>query len=323
MSRELKSTDEGAPQLAGNSANSLNAVLKAALVTGYGNTTPLGWELVHEDVNLGICVFRPKTGSRMFLQITDDNTFGNGRCARAISYEIMPNASTGMLPGIALTSSNPAYYIHKIYTDNNNSASPWYIIGDEVGFYLCICVNNYNSSSSYRNFTRIYYFGEGLLLTGTTYTSNYNWLHWTHSLDASSSQLYGNAQVYIIRDPYTQLKGCVVTEGFQSIQGLVSGTADIGARYGGSIGGVYGYTPIHLIYNNDVFACNLPGIFEPLFPSTPAYKRQTILYEDIDENNRIVSFPCGPLGTSNNYLLSNYLDSRLSILIGDKFRYAF
>ena len=43
-----KSTDAGAPVLS-NTAGAVNQILKACLVTGYGNKDPAGWELVYDS----------------------------------------------------------------------------------------------------------------------------------------------------------------------------------------------------------------------------------------------------------------------------------
>ena len=115
-SRELKNTDTGAPQLTGTTTGSLIAVLKAALVTGYGETQSLGWDVFYEDLVKNVCVFRPRVGSRMFLQVTDDGTFNSGKNARAVSYESMTDA----YHGVHMCPSDPAYqYISKTNVASN------------------------------------------------------------------------------------------------------------------------------------------------------------------------------------------------------------
>jgi len=315
-SRELKSTDAGAPQLVGNTKNSLNAVLKAALVDGYGETAPLGWDLVYEELDQGVCVFRPKIGSRMFLQIIDDNSFGNGRVAKAQSYESMQSAFIGVMPCMP----DNLTYVHKIYSNNTTLSVPWHIIGDERGFYLLTRVH-YNMSVNYKNGIKIAYFGQGVSTEDPDYTSKYNWLQWTLEQYDNVQNISQTMYVYMMRHPVTRLRGPLAASSLTSIGGLVSDSAYFGARCNGSIGGTYGYTPVRNVMRSNIFSCNFPGLFEPLFNYGVPYRRQQILYEEIDDNNTIVSFPCGPIMSNSAY--SNYLDSRLSFLIGDKFRDVF
>ena len=49
-----QSTDTDAPQLA-NAQGSLKTLLKACLVTGYGDKQPLGWAMPFEEDNKGVC----------------------------------------------------------------------------------------------------------------------------------------------------------------------------------------------------------------------------------------------------------------------------
>lgn len=314
-SRELKSTDVGAPQLVGNTKNSLNAVLKAALVNGYGETAPLGWDLIYEELDQGVCVFRPKIGSRMFLQIIDDNSFGNGRVAKAQSYESMQSAFIGVMP------CNPdnVTYVHKISTNSSALSVPWHIIGDERGFYLL--TRPYYNSSTWKNISKICYFGEGVSVEDPDYTSKYNWLQWTNEIGANYNSITQTMTVYVMRHPVTKMKGSLMLTTMHVIGGL--GTNDafyIGARCNGSIGGTYGYTPIRNQVRNNIFSCNFPGLFEPLFSYGVSYKQQQIIYEEIDDYNTIASFPCG--GLFNNST-TKFLDARISFLIGDKFRDVF
>lgn len=314
-SRELKSTDAGAPQLVGNTKNSLNAVLKAALVNGYGETAPLGWDLIYEELDQGVCVFRPKIGSRMFLQIIDDNSFGNGRVAKAQSYESMQSAFIGVMPCMP----DDVAYVHKISTDNSALSSPWNIIGDDRGFYLL--TRPYYNSSSNKNISKICYFGEGVSVEDPDYTSKYNWLQWTNIIGANYTSITQTMSVYVMRHPVTRLRGPLVMSAMHVIGGLATNDAYyIGARCNGSIGGTYGYTPIRNQIRTNIFSCNFPGLFEPLFSYGISYKQQQIIYEEIDDYNTIASFPCGGLTQNNS---NKFLDARISFLIGDKFRDVF
>lgn len=68
------STDKDAPRL-DRTAGSLQTILKACLVTGYGDKEPAGWSLPFEDTAKGIKVFRPEISPHtdFFMKVSNDD----------------------------------------------------------------------------------------------------------------------------------------------------------------------------------------------------------------------------------------------------------
>lgn len=96
--------DVGAPAL-DKTANCVNTIFKACLVTGYGTKEPAGWTMPFEDVDAGVKVLRPEvaphtdfylrcsadTGTQMSAQVYLDMTdVNNGdlklQCATPFKY---------------------------------------------------------------------------------------------------------------------------------------------------------------------------------------------------------------------------------------------
>lgn len=331
-SRELKNTDQGAPQLTGNSVGSLNAVLKAALVTGYGETQSLGWDLFYEDIVKNVCVFRPKVGSRMFLQVTDNGTFSSGQNARIVSYESMTSA----YQGIHACPTNVDYqYIRKTNV-SSSVAQNWRIIGDEKGFYLLTFPWSTHSTAYVRNTSIPYYFGEGIIFGDVAFTTGFNWLHWSGGNNAQISNTQYWGMISIMRDPITQYISnrsfiySTYNNDAGGMRSILQGPNNecqyyTGMRCNTSFAGSRGYTPIHMnLETNKCFEINIPGLFEPLLPNASfKYREGEIWYEDINETNKLITFPVRSMNRNDGITTANTQFVRLSILIGDKFRYVF
>ncbi|MEW8253776.1 MAG: hypothetical protein AB2747_05440 [Candidatus Thiodiazotropha taylori] len=149
----FRSDDVGAPTLNGL-AGTLNNVLRACLVDGYGSKTALGWALEFEDVPQEVSVFRAATGERQYLRIQHNTASGGGsttRVAMADVYETMSdeNTGTGNWHGGFVPVSNAL----------TADARAWALIGDEEGFYLWI--RNNNGTIAYdANYARLHWFGD-------------------------------------------------------------------------------------------------------------------------------------------------------------------
>lgn len=165
----FKSTDEGAPKLTA-SAGSLKTLLKACLVSGYGDKQPLGWEMPFEQGN--VAVFRSKSpeSNRHFLRI-DNNAV---RTALMRAYIAMSNIDTGTGAFHYPNSYEKFGYIESSRSANDN----WWLVGHEHGFVLLV-------GSINKNGTSLFFFGDVPSLipndTGNTlYYSNsnsYDYLH--------------------------------------------------------------------------------------------------------------------------------------------------
>lgn len=157
-----QSSDPGAPVLE-SAAGSLKVVLKACLITGYGEDEhrkeSLGWEMPFEEANRA--AFRSKVGHRRFLSI--DNR--QSKYAIIVPYENMTSLdeATG-----AFCHSTATYR----YFAHNPSSARWLLVGHENAFILAV---------SSQSISQILYFGDvpslKLLDSGNTVfinTADYN-----------------------------------------------------------------------------------------------------------------------------------------------------
>ena len=135
-----QSSDNGAPSLS-STEGSLKVVLKACLVTGYGEKAPLGWEMPFEEPNRA--AFRSKVGHQRFL-LVDNRT---AKYATIIPYENMVSLdeATG-----AFCHSSETYR----YFGHNPSGAKWLLVGHEKAFAVVL------SSSS--GISQILYFDSTL-----------------------------------------------------------------------------------------------------------------------------------------------------------------
>lgn len=134
IGRLLSYTDAGAPQLQGT-VGSLAAVLKAALVDGYGSVAPLGWTLEYSADDYKQIAFRnnPVTGTGFYFRITDN--LSDSRYADFSAYESMTGIDTYLNP-ILLTETKPFWVCKSYYSTSQSTAVPWHIVGDDRGFWI-------------------------------------------------------------------------------------------------------------------------------------------------------------------------------------------
>jgi hypothetical protein len=121
--------DVGAPQLSASPKPSeVIDVLKACLVNGYGDKTPLGWSVSFEDIATSKIVFT-----------NDVSAGGSGGCVQFWSENGTNNPSTRFIVRsatsmLALDSFvNPSYMFQHYYGTSNNQ---WVIVGTSCGFYV-------------------------------------------------------------------------------------------------------------------------------------------------------------------------------------------
>ncbi|WP_107878514.1 hypothetical protein [Neisseria animaloris] len=140
-----QSTDAGAPQLTAT-AGSLKTILKACLVTGYGDKQPLGWESAHEDSTY--IAFRSKHNKASKCWISVDNQYP--RAAMVVGYHEMTAKNTGEKKfGI---SDGQNYFS---FLTNNKDTAPWLLVGCERGFCLVVSVGQTENTGS-----SLLYFGD-------------------------------------------------------------------------------------------------------------------------------------------------------------------
>ena len=130
IGRLLSYTDAGAPQLQGT-VGSLAAVLKAALVDGYGSVAPLGWTLEYSADDYKTCVFRSNsvTGIGAYFKIMDT---GGAKYAAFTVSEGMSDIDTQIAP---VFGSGRYGWLVNGYTANN---TPWHIVGEDRGFWMIV-----------------------------------------------------------------------------------------------------------------------------------------------------------------------------------------
>lgn len=141
-----QSTDTDAPQLA-NAQGSLKTLLKACLVTGYGDKQPLGWAMPFEEDNKAVFKSTDPKSTQPCLLV--DNS--KAKFATLQPYQKMTaiNQGTGFF-GMGVV--NAAGYDKFGYI--NNQANPrWWLIGHSAAFMLMI---KYDSN----DISMMFYFGD-------------------------------------------------------------------------------------------------------------------------------------------------------------------
>lgn len=144
-----KSTDSDAPVLYPLVAGSLNALLKAVLVDGYGSQTGAGW--TQEFTNgAGITVLRNNpsiaNSSGMYLRIDHS---ANKYVAKLATYKTMSDINTGTNRNPTLGQSTDGGYQRLGTSTTSGTISGQIIIADERTFYINICLDNANQVSGY------------------------------------------------------------------------------------------------------------------------------------------------------------------------------
>lgn len=131
-------TDTDAPVLTG-AAGSLNELLYACLVTGYGAQAGAGWTREFHDDASKTAVFRQPADSksRCYLQSWDANT-GPGDVKVAVwrGFETMTAFDQGAGAFPVLTDTYKAFVWKSSTT--TNTPRPWYLVADQRRFYLLI-----------------------------------------------------------------------------------------------------------------------------------------------------------------------------------------
>ena len=141
-----QSTDTDAPQLA-NAQGSLKTLLKACLVTGYGDKQPLGWAMPFEEDHKA--VFKPTDPKSTQPCLLVDNS--KPKFATLQPYQKMTaiNQGTGFF-GIGIV--NSAIY-DKFGYINNQAQPKWWLIGHGAAFILMIKQDGSETSM-------MFYFGD-------------------------------------------------------------------------------------------------------------------------------------------------------------------
>lgn len=138
------STDAGAPTLPGQ-ADSLNNLLKACLVDGYGAKAAAGWTAPYYDSATKQRVFLTAGSPAAYLLVQDNGQSTGGlREARIFGYESMSahNAGIGQFPTAAQRPNG--YCIRKSATADATSRK-WWMAADGQRFHLFIETGDTNT----------------------------------------------------------------------------------------------------------------------------------------------------------------------------------
>ncbi|WP_425401275.1 hypothetical protein [Algiphilus sp.] len=124
--------DADAPELDAQ-AGSLVALLDACLVNGYssGGTekSPLGWQISHTGTDKR--AYQSVSGDAFpsLLRIQDDGSSADGGgAAQCRAYDSMSDIDNG--------DNSTSQFLFK--KSNGSSGRPWFLVGDERAFYLCV-----------------------------------------------------------------------------------------------------------------------------------------------------------------------------------------
>lgn len=132
-----KSTDSLAPTLSGT-ADSLNALLKACLVDGYGSKSAAGWSSPYYDSATKTRVFLTGGGVIAYLKCLDNGqSAGGAKETRMIGYESMSahDTGTGLFPTVVQRSTG---VITRKSATADSTARVWYLFATEKLFHLFV-----------------------------------------------------------------------------------------------------------------------------------------------------------------------------------------
>jgi len=133
--RLYTSTDASAPTLTGQ-AGSLNALLYACLVTGYGTQTAAGWTRPYNDAGSNTAAFRQPGRAQAYLQSADGGPgAGSYREARWRGYATMSAYNAGTEPFPTAAQMANGLFVRKSDT-LDTTARPWILLADENTFHL-------------------------------------------------------------------------------------------------------------------------------------------------------------------------------------------
>ena len=182
-----QSTDTDAPQLA-NAQGSLKTLLKACLVTGYGDKQPLGWAMPFEEDNKA--VFKPTDPKSTQPCLLVDNS--KAKFATLQPYQEMTaiNQGTGFFGmGVVSSANNDKFGYF------NNLANPrWWLIGHGMAFILIIKQDN-------NDISQMFYFGDvqGLGSNKTAlYLTNSSGYEYSSGISRFYSLQYANGNVGVL-----------------------------------------------------------------------------------------------------------------------------
>ena len=267
--RLYTSSDASHPVLNGT-AGSLNALLLACLVNGYGSLPGAGWTSPYSNAGTQERVFLVAGANPAYLRVQDNGQSAGGlKEARLFGYETMSayDTGTGLFPTAVQRATG--YCIRKSATADSTERA-WWLLADEQRFYL------FNTSGDVANTVYMAMFGalrsyktndayafqiSGRLVENVaTYTTTQELANYRHPSIANTGSLY-------FMRSYTAV-GSSTVGGQLTDSAKAANTAGAYAGAGGmtypnpSDGGLY----LARTYLNEanVARGELPGIWNPL-----------------------------------------------------------
>src|ERR1044071_9131298 len=187
-----RSDDASAPVLNANAA-SINSLLRACLVTGYGSKSAAGWsEPFTTSGNVAVFLMQNVSGCpRRYLRV-DDSSANTTPEARIVSYESMSGLSSGTndMPTAAQVSGGA--FIRRS-SSSTVTTRPWILIANGLGFVLHIR-------------------GSATDFTGTVTSADYTTLYGVFNSNLSGD-LYRNRMVAQVATVNVSARGGVATQG--------------------------------------------------------------------------------------------------------------
>ena len=149
--------DEGAPQVE-SAAGSIKTILKACLVTGYGEGNKrkdgLGWEMAFEKAQEACFRSTHPKATKWWLGVDDSKYGSRARYVDLCGLLEPTSAKAGKVKQKVKNSSGFHNFIYK-KDDSNRDKIQWVVVGNERAFTLIILWQDYCSFFIFGNFSSL------------------------------------------------------------------------------------------------------------------------------------------------------------------------
>lgn len=175
--------DEGAPQVE-SAAGSIKTILKACLITGYGEGNKrkdgLGWEMAFEKAQEACFRSTHPKATKWWLGVDDSKYGDRARYVDLCGLLEPTSAKAGKVKQKVINSSGFHNFIYK-KNDNNRDKIQWVVVGNERAFTLIILWDDYCSFFIFGNFCSLAVADEANTLLGYVSDVDENFVYGTGS----------------------------------------------------------------------------------------------------------------------------------------------
>ena len=175
--------DEGAPQVE-SAAGSIKTILKACLVTGYGEGNKrkdgLGWEMAFEKTQEACFRSTHPKATKWWLGVDDSKYGDHARYVDLCGLLEPTSAKAGKVKQKVKNSSGFHNFIYK-KDDSNRDKIQWVVVGNERAFTLIILWQDYCSFFIFGNFSSLAVADEANTLLGYVSDVDENFVYGTGS----------------------------------------------------------------------------------------------------------------------------------------------